>query len=245
MFCKEGVQCVLSVLIITYPEHTIQAYCASKESGLGYVSAYVACQWRCAEWKIWRLGKISRVHFFPSGFQSSLVSAGGDWLTAYPRCSKMNGFINYTSIKKLKKKKLKELVHRLCEWRNSAVTPLMGGEQRKQIQRRGKSWFWNSQQCSAEEGLSRPTRVLQPGGSIIVVPNNPGAGPFIPLMLTWYSMFGQGGPLELRQITKRADSWEHFLNLGKWVIRSWGVIMTASITKGEVFWNQQALENAL
>lgn len=38
---------VLYVLITTYPEHTTKIHCASKESGLVCVSAYVAYQWRC------------------------------------------------------------------------------------------------------------------------------------------------------------------------------------------------------
>lgn len=87
---------VLSVLIIPYPEHTAQTFCASRESGLGCVSAYVAFQQSCAERKMWKTEKGSRVHFFQwfSELNSQLLWKMSDprqGLAATLKCSQMIG----------------------------------------------------------------------------------------------------------------------------------------------------------
>ena len=62
---------VLRVLVITDRELTTQIYCASRvQAGMCQCSAYVACPWRWAEWKI--NGELERLpgFIFFSDFQS-------------------------------------------------------------------------------------------------------------------------------------------------------------------------------
>lgn len=133
----------------------------------------MAYQWRWAEWKIWRIGKASRVHFF-QWFSKLIANSYKEWVV-------WGRDYLYTH------DVLKRLVHRLCEAEKQILRkrilgpPPMEGEGRKQVWRRGRR-----KSCSAVQSQKRPQqtqqRVWKLGWAFRVVLNNSWAGPLYPLV---------------------------------------------------------------